>query len=80
METFPSSHTLEIEKGRHAKPKLERSKRVCKFCNVVEDELHFLINCTLYNNERVVLFDRIISYVPSFCDINDQDKFICLLT
>ena len=40
-----SSHTLAIETGRHAKPKIAKEERKCRYCNLddVEDEEHFLL-------------------------------------
>ena len=39
-----SSHRLEIEMGRWAKPnKVPLDNRKCKICNVVEDEFHFIL-------------------------------------
>ena len=54
-----SSHSLQIEKGRHAN--VEREYRFCPFClerNVytVEDELHFFMLCPLYNDLRKLYF------------------------
>lgn len=44
-----SSHTLMIEKGRYFSPKLPVEDRICKYCKVkVEDEYHFIMECTLY--------------------------------
>ena len=41
-----SNHKLMIEVGRHQK--LPKSQRFCPFCpNIIEDEIHFLINCDL---------------------------------
>ena len=48
-----SSHHLEIEVGRWAKPKrtpLDQMK--CCACNKVEDVFHFLLKCELYNQIR----------------------------
>ena len=47
-----SSHTLQIEKGRHINISL--SNRKCIFCksNSIEDEVHFLFECDNYTNER----------------------------
>ena len=48
-----SSHRLEIEAGRWTKPQITpRENRLCKQCNVLEDEFHFLFECSLYSNIR----------------------------
>jgi len=43
-------HKLKIEVGRHSKTPLD--ERICKACslNEIEDEVHFLYNCTAYCN------------------------------
>ena len=38
-----SSHTLQIERGRHTKPKTPRADRICSYCNIIEDEQHFVL-------------------------------------
>ena len=45
-----SNHSLLIESGRYLK--LEIADRICKRCNKVEDETHFLIECSLYTVTR----------------------------
>ena len=49
-----SSHTLEIEVGRYNRPKVDRELRTCKLCKsgLVEDERHFLLNCSYFKEER----------------------------
>ena len=48
-----SSHRLEIESGRWTKPLITpRENRLCKQCNNLEDEFHFLFECPLYNDIR----------------------------
>lgn len=48
-----SSHRLEVEVGRWAKPnKIPYQNRKCKICNVLEDEFHFLLECPLYADLR----------------------------
>ena len=49
------SHDLAIETGRHGLVNLERSRRLCKFCNLqdIEDEYHFLLICPLYIELRI---------------------------
>ena len=55
MKLYISNHKLLIETGRHCRPKLPREERLCKFCplNEIEDEMHLLFSCTLYNDRRV---------------------------
>ena len=57
-----SSHTLTIETGRYAKPKIAKEERKCRYCNLddVEDEKHFLLKCPLYNEERLSLFSSVV--------------------
>ena len=48
-----SSHRLEVEAGRwtrHEKTLFENRK--CKFCNNLEDEYHFVLQCELYKEIR----------------------------
>ena len=74
-----SAHSLMIEKGRHLS--LDSKDRLCQHCNLneVEDEFHFIMNCTLYNDLRMKLFADI---GESF-DINnmlDNDIFILIMS
>lgn len=45
-----SAHDLEIEKGRHLNTPV--NDRLCKKCNVIEDEIHLLDKCTKYTSIR----------------------------
>ena len=38
-----SSHTLEIERGRHTNPIMPIEQRLYDECHVLEDESHFLL-------------------------------------
>ena len=46
-----SDHKLEIECGRHIRPKINRENRTCKLCSKlhkqtpIEDEVHFITRC-----------------------------------
>jgi exonuclease III len=61
-----SSHSLEIEKGRHCKPKLSVGNRICKVCKQgeIEDEQHMVTGCVLYGDLRKTLFDVIQKSKP----------------
>ena len=75
-----SAHRLEIESGRYKKK--SASERLCKCCNLnaVEDEVHFLCNCSAYQNARQRFFELIIDKAPSFKTLHDSARFIWLLT
>ena len=45
-----SSHNLMIEKGRHLG--LRKEDRVCDFCQVLEDENHFIFHCKKFTKQR----------------------------
>ena len=48
-----SSHILQIETGRWHNPhKIPRNERICIICNSLEDEFHFLLECSLYTDLR----------------------------
>jgi hypothetical protein len=49
------SHWLEIQRGRFTKPQTEKENRLCKICysGVVEDEVHVVFVCPLYDSLRV---------------------------
>ena len=76
-----TSHSLEIEIGRHKNPKVPVDQRICNKCvlNVIEDEFHFLVICPKYDNIRKILYDKIHSVCSNFILMSDMDKFIYLL-
>lgn len=48
-----SSHRLEIEAGRWARPNsVPVNERKCVFCSVLEDEFHFVIECSVFADLR----------------------------
>ena len=51
-----SSHTLEIERGRHTNPQTPVADRKCLFCGVIEDAKHFLLNCYVNVGDREYFF------------------------
>ena len=78
-----SSHRLQIEVGRHHKPKIPVEKRICILCNAncIEDEEHLLLHCSFYHEERVHLFCKIIENDPTIFDNdNATNVFISILS
>ena len=77
-----SNHSLMIEKGRHQRPRIERNERKCFICkDKVEDEIHFVINCPLYTDERDILFQVCRQNCIHFDALTtDAQKFIFIMT
>ena len=72
---------LEIEVGRFAKPKVPLDQRICRFCdsNSIEDEVHFLINCSFYSDLRYEFWNYISSKDPLFAQLSPVDQFVYLM-
>ena len=73
------SHSLQIELGRHNN--LPINDRLCTRCdyNAVDDEEHFLIHSSFFNEERDVLFHEVNSYNKNFTTLSSNFKFVLLL-
>ena len=65
-----SSHSLNIETGRHRN--IDRSNRKCSACNLndIEDEFHFTLICTAYENLRKQYIDKYFYTRPSAVEQN----------
>jgi hypothetical protein len=51
-----NSHHLDIERLRHARPRVPRSRRACPWCrapNALHDELHCTLECPHLSNTRL---------------------------
>ena len=75
-----SSHHLNIETGRHIN-RNDNSKRLCKFCpRKIEDEIHFILECPLYNSERQKLFFEYDIQLPSVNNFDHITLFSEIMT
>ena len=54
--------------------------RLCPSCNEIEDEKHFVLDCPIYRDERVKLYDKIHTVNPTFVEMVPDSKFIFLFT
>ena len=78
-----SAHSIFIEAGRYANPRsIPRSKRIYKHCklNCIENEIHFLSQCSLYQTERNKFYDQIYHFNNNFMLSDDNDKAKWLLS
>ena len=69
---------IRIETGRYEN--LAVSQRLCHVCNTVEDELHVILKCSLYNDLRALLFSRADLILPNFNDLDDSAKLSFLFS
>ena len=78
-----SSHNLRIETGRYTKPnKTPVDERICLYCSsqTIEDELHFILECDLYTDERSRLLQISYDSIPGFIYMTKEDKFISMMS
>ena len=71
---------LEIERGRHTRARTSLHRRLCPSCNEIEDEKHFVLDCPIYRDEGVKLYDKIHTVNPTFVELVPDNKFIFLYT
>jgi hypothetical protein len=60
-----SSHRLAIETGRWQRPVIPRSNRLCVTCNRLDDEYHFLLECSKFSDIRTRLIKKYYWQRPS---------------
>ena len=65
-----SSHLFPIETGRWSR--MKREDRLCKTCNVLGDESHYIYDCQDISRGS-------LENIPSLCDLESYDKLNLLL-
>jgi hypothetical protein len=68
-----SAHRLMIEQGRYSN--LERKDRLCSICGVVENEVHFLQHCAIYDTCRDVFMNELNMHCSVFSRKTFMDLF-----
>ena len=70
---------LRLEAGRFVGLSVE--ERICNLCNIneTEDELHFLLGCTCYNELRNRLTTKAVELLTGFSTLNDAQKRVYLM-
>ena len=74
-----SNHSLMIEKGRHQG--LQENERLCPLCdNEIENEFHFVMECSTFDVLRQQLFIEMMGTDNVFNELDDNEKFIFILS
>ena len=57
-----------IELGRYQTDHISRENRLCPLCksNQIENETHFLFDCSKYSSQRRKFLNRINEFIPTF--------------
>ena len=71
---------LQIEVGRYRDVPL--CDRLCELCEEgsVEDEIHFLCECSCYSDIRCKLFNQALSFDQLFLEKDNFDRFVFLMS
>ncbi len=72
-----SDHSLLIEKGRHFK--IPREERLCLKCKIIDDEKHFLLDCSSNSNFRTSFFNDLTIENENFLNLPNSEKIIYIL-
>ena len=68
-----SDHDLQIQKGRHSRPKTPRHERKCLTCTeYIEDEAHFLLECKDDEKHKLDFIDTIECTYPEITKISGK--------
>ncbi len=61
-----SLYNLRIETDPYTRPKIRVNQRLCIYCTsqAVETELHFLLECNLFNKDRMDFLETVNIYLP----------------
>ena len=62
--------------------RLNPEDRLCKYCVLkeCENEMHFIITCPLYINEREKLLQSVYNHYPFVQYYNSEEMFIWLIS
>ena len=89
------SHLLNIERGRWTRPVTPVEHRICSYCapsssastsprsrpttSSIDDEYHFLMNCSRFKDVRDSGFQDISLILPNFANLSTMNQFRTLL-
>ena len=72
---------LHIETGRYTRPYTPLEDRLCTYCESesIEDEMHFLLHCSFYDDLRFELYEKAFIIESNFYTFSDTDKLNFLM-
>ena len=71
---------IKIETCRYGLNRLPVAQRLCESCNVIEDEFHVIMNCSMYVDIRSILIRSICTLTVDFLNKPQEEQFIELLS
>ena len=76
-----SAHKLKIETSRYSQnKKLDTNNRICDFCeqslNLIDDEMHFIFDCTHNQQERTLSFNLMGIYNTTSLHIEEKIEIL----
>ena len=69
---------IRIETGRYEG--LPEEARLCPFCNVLENEMHVIMNCRVYDDLREPLLAKAVNCNPTFNSLSEVNQFVFLFS
>ena len=73
---------IRLETGRYENGKyIPEEERICQVCQAeIENEIHVLLKCSLYEDLRMKLFDKANAINKDFINCDDTTRFIFLMS
>ena len=69
---------IRIETGRYEG--LPEEARLCPFCNILENEMHVVMNCRVYDDLREPLLSKAANCNPTFNSLSEVNQFVFLFS
>ena len=71
---------ITLKTCRYGLNRLPLAERVCETYDVVEDECHVIMQCTLYTDIRIQLFSEICDISSHFATLTHEDQFLQIMS
>ena len=71
---------IKLETCRYGLNRLPVAERVCETCDVVEDECHVIMQCTLFTDIRIQLFLEICDISSHFATLTHEAQFLQIMS